>query len=122
MRLDPLVAANDPSKPLISRVLAVPTLKARYLEYIRDIAEKWLDWSRLGPVAEQYHSLIAEDVKADTRKLDSTEAFLNGLTGSTQGRESEGGFGGGQNAGLKGFADGRRTYLLEQTRPGKAGN
>ena len=90
---DPLVAANDPSKPLISRLLTVPALKTRYLEYIRDIAEKWLDWSRLGPVAEQYHSLIAEDVKADTRKLDSTEAFLNGLTGSTQGRESEGGFG-----------------------------
>jgi hypothetical protein len=30
------------------------------------------------------HALIAADVKADTRKLDSTEALLNGLTTDMQ--------------------------------------
>jgi hypothetical protein len=36
---------------------------------------KWLDWNRLGPIARKYHVLIDADVKADTRKLDSYEAF-----------------------------------------------
>ena len=121
VKLDPLVDASDSSKPLISRLLAVPSLRTRYLGYIRDIAERWLDWSRLGPVAQQYQTLIAEDVKADTRKLDSTEAFLNGLTGTPEGQGSGGGFGGGQKAGLKSFAENRRAYLLEQTSPGKTG-
>ena len=43
VELDPLLAANDVNKPLISKLLAVPALRARYLGYVRDIAEKWLD-------------------------------------------------------------------------------
>src|SRR5438552_13777936 len=64
VKLDPLVAANDPNKPLISKLLAVPSLRTRYLGYVRDIAEKWLDWNKLSPIAQQYHALIAEHVKA----------------------------------------------------------
>ena len=79
--LDPLVSARDTSKPLLSKLLAVPSLRARYLGYVRDIAEKWLDWNRLGPMATQYHALIADEVKADTRKLDSFEAFQQGVAG-----------------------------------------
>ncbi|HMJ92158.1 MAG TPA: CotH kinase family protein, partial [Candidatus Acidoferrum sp.] len=71
VELDPLAMANDAEKPLISKLLAVPALRERYLGNVRDIADKWLDWNRLGPIAEQYHSLIAEHVKADTRKLSS---------------------------------------------------
>lgn len=107
VQLDPLIVANDPNKPLISKLLAVPSLRKRYLAYVRDICEKWLDWNRLGPVAQEYHSLIAAEVKADTRKVDSTEAFLSGLTGNGQ----TGGFGG-TSISLKTFADQRRAYLL----------
>jgi hypothetical protein len=107
VELDPLIAASDTSKPLISKLLAVPALRQRYLGHVRDIAEKWLDWNKLGPIATQYHALIAEEVKADTRKLDSTEAFLKGLTEDVT---SEG-FGRG-SIGLKNFADQRRAYLL----------
>ena len=110
VKLDPLIAANDPNKPLLSKLLAVPSLRTRYLGYVRDIAEKWLDWNKLGPIARQYHSLIAADVKADTRKLDSTEDFERGLTTSVQGE----GFGPsrGRTISLRDFADQRRTYLL----------
>jgi hypothetical protein len=110
VELDPLYAANDSNKPLISKLLAVPSLRARYLAHVRDIAEKWLDWKNLGPIAERYHALIAEDVKADTRKLDSTEDFFKALTEDT----GSGGFGppGGGTIGLKNFADQRRQYLL----------
>lgn len=110
VQLDPLIAADDPDKPLISKLLAVPARRQRYLGYIRDIADKWLDWDRLGPIARQCHALIAAEVRADTRKLDSTEAFEKGLLEDTGG-EGFGPFGRG-HIGLKNFADQRRAYLL----------
>jgi hypothetical protein len=110
VKLDPLVAAGDPNKPLISKLLAVPALRTCYLGYVRSLAENWLDWNKLGPIAERYQSLIAADVKSDTRKLDGTEDFAKGVTEDLQGR---GGFGGGGVIGLKNFADKRRAFLLD---------
>ena len=78
---------------------AVPALRAKYLSYVRDIADKWLDWNTLGPLAQKHHDAIAADVKLDTRKLYSTEAFESGV------------------ASLKKFADERRAYLLKATAP-----
>ena len=97
--LDPLVSARDTSKPILSKLLAVPSFKTRYLGYVRDIAEKWLDWNRLGPVAQKYHAMIAEEVKLDTRKLDSTEEFERSLDSD-------------EASSLKSFATKRRAYLL----------
>jgi len=117
VNLDPLVAASDSSKPLLAKLLAVPSLRTRYLGYVRDIAEKWLDWNKLGPLARQYHALIADDVKADTRKLDSFEAFQRGVGDDTPaaGRSE-----GGRNASLKNFAEKRRVFLLDHTEVKKA--
>ena len=43
VKLDPLAAANDPNKPLISKLLAVPSLRERYLTYVKDIAQNgWI--------------------------------------------------------------------------------
>lgn len=78
--LDPLVGLDDSSKPLRSRLLAVPGLREKYLGYVRDIATKWLDWKTLGPIVEQYRALIDEDVQRDTKKLYTYEAFQSGLT------------------------------------------
>lgn len=113
VELDPLAVANDASKPLISKLLAVPELRARYLAYVRDIAENWLDWNRLGPIVTQYQTLIADDVKADTRKLDSYEAFVNGISGENQNEAQPGAPGGGRATSLKAFAEKRRAYLLK---------
>lgn len=110
VELDPLVAAKDDSKPLISKLLAVPSLRARYLGYVRQIAEKNLDWNRLGPVVQSYHDLIAAEVRADTRKLESTEDFEKSIT---QDAASGGPMGG--MMGLKNFAEQRRAYLLKAT-------
>jgi len=109
VELDPLHAMNDSEKPLISKLLAVPALRERYLAYVRDIAEKWLDWNRLGPVAKRYHALIAEEVRADTRKLSTFEAFQSGLEGQVA---AQPGRGPGRAISLKNFADQRRAYLL----------
>lgn len=117
--LDPLVASNDAGKPLLSKLLSVPSLRARYLGYVREIAEKWLDWKRLGPIAEKHHALIAAEVKADTRKLSSDDAFEKSLAGETTasspGEGGRGGFGR-ASISLKSFADGRRAFLLEKTK------
>jgi len=109
-KLDPLVSANDESKPLISKLLAVPSLRARYLNYVREMADKWLNWNRLGPVAQRYHDLIAEDVKADTRKLGSYEAFQNSLGGGGAAADAPGEP---RSSSLKSFADQRRAFLLK---------
>jgi hypothetical protein len=108
--LDPLAVANDASKPLISKMLAVPELRARYLGYVRDIAEHWLDWNKLGPVATRYQTLIADAVKADTKKLDSFEEFQKALEGGTATNTESRGTG--PTGSIKSFADQRRAYLL----------
>ncbi|MCC7010016.1 MAG: CotH kinase family protein [Acidobacteria bacterium] len=95
--LDPLVGLDDASKPLRSKLLAVPALRSRYLGYVRAIATKWLDWNRLGPLAAKYQALIAADVKADTRKLYSVEAFESGVQD------------------LRAFVERRRAVLLGET-------
>jgi hypothetical protein len=115
--LDPLVAAEDTNKPLLSKLLAVPELRARYLGYVCAIAEKWLDWNKLGPLARQYHDLIAEDVKADTRKLYSTDEFLKSLGGES-GREGAGSSA--QTGSLRNFAEKRRAFLLNHAEVKKA--
>ena len=104
-RPDPLIALQDSNKALRSRLLAVPALRTRYLAYVGEIAEKWLDWQRLGPMVEKYRALIADDVAKDTRKHETIEAFLAGIYGPSDGSPTP-------PTSLKGFAEARRAYLL----------
>ena len=98
--LDPLSGLNDPSKPLRSKLLAVPALRQKYLGYVKDIATTWLDWNRLGPMVSASHKLIAADVKSDMRKLYDQSGF--DAAGTT-----------GPNNAVRAFTDRRRTYLLD---------
>ncbi|MEO8597847.1 MAG: CotH kinase family protein [Candidatus Solibacter sp.] len=79
-RLDPFTGAEDPQKALLYRLLKAPTLRARYLADLRDIATNWLDWGKVGPLVNQWQSLILADVKSDTRKIFSTESFTKSVT------------------------------------------
>jgi hypothetical protein len=100
VELNPLVGQNDTTKPIIANVLAVPALRARYLGYVREIAEKSFDWNAIGPVVKQYRDLIADDVARDTRKLFSTDDFLRTTADDpTYGT-------------LRNFFESRRTFLL----------
>jgi len=76
---DPMAGTKDPNKALY-RLLAVPEWKAKYAGYVRDIAEKWMTWEKLGPIATRLHNMIAADVKADNRKLSTNERFDQALT------------------------------------------
>jgi len=121
VQLDPLSGTNDQSKPLLSRLLAIPSLRTRFLGYVREIAENWMTWEKIGP----YKALIEDDVKADERKLDTYDAFLSGIDGGSSATGSvssgfqsrRGGMGSAPSLSLKDFLAQRRTYLLDYTAP-----
>ena len=79
VELDPLVGLNDTAKPLRSKLLAVPSLKQKYLSHVRSIAEDWLDWKKLEPKVQAYQTLIEKEVAADTRKLSTYAAFQTAI-------------------------------------------
>jgi len=108
--LDPLVGLDDNTKPLRSKLLAVPALRARYLSYVRTVAQQWLDWNKLAPLVEQRKALIEKEVAADTRKLESYPAFQAALATDPQPNASS-------NEGrpalsLRQFVEQRQKYLL----------
>lgn len=105
IELDPLIGLNDKSKPLRSRLLAVPHLKQKYLEHVRTIAMESLDWGNLQPIVSEYQALISKEVEADTRKLSSYKDFLHTVSSEST-TESE------RHMSLKQFSDLRTKYLL----------
>ena len=84
-------------------MLANPKLRERYLQYVREIAQS-LDWGEFGPQVAQAKQLIEESVKLDTRKLMSTQAFLE-ATADKAGTQTA-------TPMLRTFADERSKYLL----------
>jgi len=127
VELDPLVGLTDANKPLRSKLLAVPALKAKYLANVKTIAEKSLDWNKLGPVMSQYRKLIEKDLEIDSRKLDSFEAFKrntdeNRPAGGMGPGGPGGGFGRGpQGMNIRAFVEQRQKYLLNNADVKKAG-
>ena len=85
----------------LAKLLAVPALRARYLQIVQEIASTWLDWDTLGPMAQKYQTLIADEVEIDTRKLYSFQRFQGGVTGTNE-------------SSVKTFVERRREFLLKQ--------
>ncbi len=118
VKLDPLTGLDDAKKPLRSKLLAVPALRASYLAKVRTIAEEDLDWKNLGPVVAGYRAVIEKELAADTRKLSTMEEFetltadqaVEAATGEVGRREL-----GRNGMPLRKFADERRAYLMEKT-------
>lgn len=96
--LDPLVGVDDLTKPLRSRLLAVPSLRARYLAHVQALARE-MEWSAIGPVVARQRALIAELVAKDTRKATPTAAFERATADAGPG-------------GLREFFEKRSRYLL----------
>ncbi|MEI7686313.1 MAG: CotH kinase family protein [Planctomycetota bacterium] len=106
LELDPLTGLADARKPLRSKLLAVPSLKAKYLEYVKAIARDDLDWKKLGPIVKRNRDLIEPELALDTRKLTSLDAFRK-LTADAAETAP------GRGTSLRAFADQRRAYLLQ---------
>jgi hypothetical protein len=103
--LDPLMGLDDLRKPLRSKLLANDKLRQRYLQYVRQIASESLQWKKIGEEIAQTRELIQESVAGDTRKLMSTEAFLQ--TTSPDVDQQQG------TPTLRTFVEERSKYLLE---------
>ena len=104
--LDPLVALDDGGKPLRSGLLGVPRLRDHYLDHIRTIARDQLAWESIGPVIEQCRELIHDDVREDTRKLASIEAFEAATSSTPAAGEGD------RPVSLRDFIERRRAFLL----------
>jgi hypothetical protein len=87
------IGVDDLSKPLRSKLLAVPALRAQYLAHVREIAERWLDWNRIAPMIVEYQALIDGEVRLDGRKLYGYDRF--------------------NPAALQAFFEQRRAFLLQ---------
>lgn len=111
--LDPLVALEDPTKPLRSKVLAVPKYREQYLANLRELAEKSLNWDVLGPVIAAQAKLVGDDVKAETRGLSSYEAFVF-ATSAASNKKSDG-----STMSLKDFIEARQKFLLDYKQPAR---
>jgi hypothetical protein len=98
INLDPLFGLDDNRKPLRSRLLAVPSLRAKYMENIRTLAREGLDWSHIGGKIAAMRQVLDAEIKADTRKNSPYEAFLSQTA---------------PDGGLRQFIDARRKFLLE---------
>ena len=85
---------------------------------VQTLAEQWLDWNKIGPLAAQWQALIADDLEKDTRKLDTYLAFRSGVTDDAQ---DQGGRGPGRAVSLKTFVEKRRAYLLSHLEVKRAG-
>jgi hypothetical protein len=109
--LDPLVGMNDTRGPLRSKLLAVPSLRTKYLKYMHTIATDSLDWKKLGPVVAGYRTLIEKEVELDTRKLSSLAEFKASVSDDA----------GTSRFSLRAFADGRRAFLLNHAEIKKLG-
>lgn len=111
--LSPVGHEDNSSLPVISRLLALPHLRARYLAHLRTIVDQWLDWKVLGPIIEEYHTLIAGEVQRDDKKLYSYEDFLDSVA------ETSDGYGWYRTPGFRRFVTERREFLLTHPEIGK---
>ncbi|MDV6030509.1 MAG: spore coat protein CotH [Phycisphaera sp. RhM] len=108
--LDPLVAIDNPRMPLRSRLLSVPSLRSKYLQYVREIAEQSLAWNEVEPVISRHAKLIEEEVAVDTRKLETLEAFEQATSLETPDEKGSG-------PSLRRFFEQRQKFLLEYKEP-----
>jgi hypothetical protein len=119
--LDPLIGLDDERMPLRGRLLKLPNLREQYLAHVREIAEESLDWEKLGPVVAEQRALVEEAVKADTRKLGTTEEFLQATApdATIDEAKSKAKVDEARRRGmsLRDFAEKRREYLLNYQEP-----
>lgn len=111
MELSPLVGVNDKTKPLRSRLLAVPKWREQYLRNVAEVADQ-LNWKNLGPVVARYRDSIEEEVAADTRKLASLADFRRSTADGPGAAAQEPANRRPPLPSLREFADRRRAYLL----------
>ncbi|MBX3404228.1 MAG: CotH kinase family protein [Phycisphaeraceae bacterium] len=106
------------NKPVLSRVLAVPELRQRYMAHYRHTRQN-LSWAYFEPIFTAHRNLIDAAVQADPKKLYSYTLFQNNFT--TTVNMPIGGLGGGNIIGLQQFVTQRASFLNTQAELTAAG-
>ena len=96
--LDPLTSMTD-RFPLRSKLLAIPELQQKYLAKLKTIAANDLEPRAFAATVAKFKKVIEADVKQDTRKLMTNDAFETATQEGTK-------------TGLNKFATERAKYLL----------
>ena len=92
---------DNPNRPVLVRLMAIPRLRARYVAHLRTLIEESFNWEAMEQMATDMHNLIAEEVELDTKKLFSTNAFYSNLENAS-----------GNVPGIRQFVIERRDFLL----------
>lgn len=61
--------ANKVNYPLLNRLLAVPSIRQRYLAHFRTLVNDAMNQMEFNALVDQYDALIAAEVQADPKKL-----------------------------------------------------
>ena len=77
---NPFYNANKVNYPLLNRLLAVPSIRQRYLAHFRTILQDALNPALTNPLIDQYDAIINADVQADTKKLYSFTQYNSNKT------------------------------------------
>lgn len=76
----PFYNANKVNYPLLNRLLAVPSIRQRYLAHFRTLLQDDLNPDITNPLIDQYDALINAGVQADTKKLYSFNQYTTEKT------------------------------------------
>ena len=101
----PVEHADNPNRPVIHRLLAVPAWRARYLAHVRTLVEEWLDWKVLESTCRKHRKLLEGAIRYDRKKLYTFKDFQKSLD-----EDVSEGFR--RTPSLKRFVEERRKYLL----------
>ena len=102
--VSPVLHEDNPARPLIHKLLAVPHLRARYLAHYRTIIGDWLSRESILPAIDRYLRLISKEISGDQKKIFSQEFFERNLEEDVEvGRL--------RISGLLNFIDKRRNFL-----------
>ncbi len=77
--LSPVQGSTGNNRPLLSKLLAIPELRQRYLAHMRTVLEERFNPRYLTPVINHYNRLTVADVITDPKKNFTMTAYTNAL-------------------------------------------
>jgi spore coat protein CotH len=108
-QMDPLVQSTNTSRPLIQKLLAIPTYKKQYLAHLRTILNENFGNTDYRTRALEMQATIDAAVQADTKKFYTYTNFINNIDQTVT--SSGGGPGGGSLPGITLLMNARNTFL-----------
>jgi hypothetical protein len=103
--LSPLYKSTDAARPLVKRLLAVPSFRRRYYAHFRTMFEEVFSPEYWQPLITQYQNLIAAPLADDTKKLYTMTQFSANVTANTNTST-------GNIPGILSLINNRRAYLF----------